>query len=55
MRYLLHLLVWLDDLSCARAVRRRDRSDSGERMTVEELAASFGIDPKQSDPNPSLG
>lgn len=38
-------LDWLDDLSIAREVRKRDRSDTGERMTLDELIRAQGYDP----------
>lgn len=40
------LLDLVDDLAAALEIRKRDRSDTGERLTLEELIASQGMDPK---------
>jgi antitoxin StbD len=45
-RYL-QLLDLLDDLASALEIRRRDRMDDGERMTLEELIEDQGLDPSE--------
>ena len=42
------MLDALDDLHAALEVRRRDRSDTGERLSFEDLAHSVGLDPDES-------
>jgi hypothetical protein len=39
------LLDLVDDLAAALEVRRRDKSDDGARMTLEELIREQGFDP----------
>jgi hypothetical protein len=34
-----------EDVTIAYLIRERDATDTGERMTVEELAVSLGYDP----------
>jgi antitoxin StbD len=40
------ILDLVDDLVAALEIRRRDESDSGERMTLEELIRDQGFDPR---------
>jgi antitoxin StbD len=47
-RYL-HLLDLLDDLTIALEVRKRDRADQGERLTLEELIREQGFEPADFD------
>lgn len=37
----------LDDLAIAEQVRQRDKTDTGERITLAELARSQGFDPAE--------
>lgn len=41
------LLDLVDDLVAALEVRRRDASDTGERLTLEELVRDQGFDPAE--------
>jgi hypothetical protein len=45
-RYLT-LLDLLDDLTAAIEIRKRDREDTGERLTFEELIVQQGFDPSE--------
>lgn len=45
-RYL-QMLDMLDDAAIEKEVRRRDRDDTGERMTLEELIREQGFDPDE--------
>lgn len=38
------LLDLIDDMAAALEIRRRDRADEGERLTLEELVLSQGFD-----------
>lgn len=48
-RYI-NLLDMLDDLASLAEIRRRDRADDGQRMTLEELIAEQGFDPADLEP-----
>jgi antitoxin StbD len=41
------LLDLLDDFAAALEIRRRDRADTGERLTLEELITDQGFDPAE--------
>lgn len=43
-RWLAAHFVTRDDVAIAKIVRERDHADTGERLTLEELAQSVGID-----------
>lgn len=40
------LLDTLDDLSTALEIKRRDKADTGHRLSIEQLITDQGLDPR---------